>query len=100
MSDLEARIRVILTARGEVTARRVLSGMGYFLDGSMAAAIIDDCLCITVGIDDWEMLQSEPGVRSLHFADRSVPGWLLVEPDSIEDDRDLISWIDRGLRDE
>jgi TfoX/Sxy family transcriptional regulator of competence genes len=97
MPDLETRIRQLLTERGEVTVRRVLSGVGYFLNGSMAAAVIDGCLCVTVDVDEWEMLLAGTGVRSLQFADRPVPGWVLVEPSTIEDDHGLISWIDRGL---
>lgn len=97
MSDLEARIRVALTDRGEITVRRVLGGVGYFVAGSLAAAIIEDSLCVTVAVDEWEFLVGEPGVKALRFVDRPVPGWLVIDPDAIEDDRALVSWIDRSL---
>jgi TfoX/Sxy family transcriptional regulator of competence genes len=97
MSDLEARIRLVLTERGEVTIRRVLSGIGYFIEGSLAAAVIDDRLCVPVDMEDWEALLVEPGVGPLRFADRVIRGWLLVEPDAIVDDGALSTWIERGL---
>ncbi|MFZ0625664.1 MAG: hypothetical protein WAN34_04130 [Acidimicrobiia bacterium] len=100
MPDLEARIRLALTERGEMTIRRVLSGIGYFIEGSLAVAVIDDCLCVPVDLEDWATLLHEPGVRSLRFADQVVRGWLLVEPESIVDDEALTIWIERGLGDD
>ena len=97
MTDLSQRIEAYLQGMGEVTEGRVLSGDGYFLDGRLVATVMDEDLCLRVGSDDWDSLISTAGVRPLLFADRPVPGWVIVEGTSIDADDALARWIELAL---
>ncbi len=97
MTDLARRIELYLDGRGEITEGRVLSGSGYFLDGRLVAAVIEGDLCLRVGNDGWQGVLATAGVRPLLFADRPVPGWVIVEGASVDADDALARWIESAL---
>lgn len=95
--DLTERIEAHLRGRGEMTEGRVLDGDGYFLDGTLVVAVMGDELCVNVGKEDWEESLTGAGVRPLLFADRPVPGWVMVEGASVAGDDSLAGWIESAL---
>ena len=95
--DLIGRIEAHLRGRGELTEGRVLDGDGYFLDGLLVVAVMDDDLCVQVGRGDWEESLAVDGVRPLLFADMPVPGWVMVEGASVADKESLAGWIESAL---
>jgi hypothetical protein len=83
--------------RGEVTERPVLAGRGFFLDGRLVVAVIDDQLCVPVGHETRGNSSLGPGIRPLLFAGRPVPGWVMVEAAAISAEETLARWIDSVL---
>jgi len=75
----------------------VLDGAGYFVDGLLVVAVIDDDLCVNVGRDEWEETLAADGVRPLLFADLPVPGWVMVEGASVAGEESLVGWIESAL---
>ncbi len=96
-TELAQRIGTYLEGRGEITERRVLSGQGFFLDGHLVAAVMNEDLCVQVGLESWEATLSGAGIRPLLFAERPVPGWVMIEGTSIANDDALARWIDSVL---
>jgi len=86
-----------LQDRGELTEGRVLNGDGYFLDGRLVVAVLDQDLCLHVGRDHWQATLAGDGVRPLLFADLPVPGWVIVDGASIDTDETLARWIESAL---
>jgi hypothetical protein len=95
--DLLDRIQAHLRGRGELTEGPVLDGDGYFVDGLLVVAVMDDDLCLNVGKDGWEETLTEDGVRPLLFADMPVPGWVLVDGASVAREESLAGWIESAL---
>ena len=80
-----------------MTEGRVLDGDGYFLDGHLVVAVMGDDICLQVGRDDWQATLDGDGVRPLLFADRPVPGWVMVEGASVTGDETLAAWIESAI---
>ena len=95
--DLTGRIQAQLRERGDLTEGRVLDGDGYFVDGLLVVAVIDDDLCVNVGRDEWEESLAGEGVRPLLFADMPVPGWVMVDGASVAREASLAGWIEGAL---
>ena len=95
--DLLGRIQAHLHGRGELTEGRVLDGDGYFVDGLLVVAVIEDDLCVNVGRNEWEESLAEDGVRPLLFADLPVPGWVMVDGASVAGEESLVGWIESAL---
>jgi TfoX/Sxy family transcriptional regulator of competence genes len=94
---LAQRIETYLEGKGEITERRVLSGQGLFLDGHLVAAVMNEDLCVQVGLESWETTLTGVGIRPLLFAERPVPGWVMIEGTSVGTDDALARWIDSVL---
>ena len=95
--DLLGRIQAHLRGRGEVTEGRVLDGDGCFVDGLLVVAVMDEDLCFNVGRDSWEESLAGDGVRPLLFAERPVPGWVMVDGASVAGEESLVVWIESAL---
>lgn len=80
-----------------MTEGRVLDGDGYFLDGHLVVAIMGDDICLQVGREDWLATLDGDGVRPLLFADRPVPGWVMVDGASVSGDDALAAWIESAI---
>lgn len=97
MTDLMTRLEACLDGRGEVARGRFLSGEGIFLDGNLVAAVIDEDLCVRVGVERWESPELGTGVRKFYFANQPVPGWVMVDAASLATDEELTTWIEARL---
>jgi hypothetical protein len=96
-TDLARKIESYLRGRGDVTEGRVLSGDGFFLDGRLVAAVIDEDLCLPVARDHWENTMSGEGVRPLLVADRPIPGWVLVDSSVVAVEEKFAGWIEGAI---
>jgi hypothetical protein len=96
-TDLIERIESQLAPLGDVTEGRVLDGDGYFLDGHLVVTVIGSDLCIEVGTEEWDTTLTSDGVSPLLFADRPVPGWVMVDGDTLASDESVSQWIETSL---
>jgi len=80
-----------------MTEGRVLDGDGYFLDGHLVVAVMGDDICVQVGREDWLVTLDGDGVRPLLFADRPVPGWVMVDGATVSGDDALAAWIESAI---
>jgi hypothetical protein len=96
-TDLARKIESYLQGRGDVTEGRVLSGDGFFLDGRLVAAVIDQDLCLPVARDHWEKTMSGEGIRPLLVADRPIPGWVLVDSSLVVAEEQFAGWIEGAI---
>lgn len=77
----------------EFEERKFLSGTGFFKDGNLVLAVMDDGLCIRPGAEDLEA----PGVIPFTFAGLPVTGWITVQGASL-DEANLARWVDVALQ--
>ena len=100
-SGLVSRVADALAARGEraVRQKNVFGGRGFLIGKSTFAIVWDDSLIVKAARSEYDALRAEPGVTP--FApdgEKSMSTWLVVSPDVIADDPELMEWIARGLR--
>ena len=95
--QLVAQIGSQLAGRGDLTEGKVLDGDGFFLDGRLVVAVMGSDLCIEIGRDDWDTSLTADGVRPLLFAERPVPGWVMVDGGSLSSNESMSRWIETSL---
>ena len=98
---LVARIADLLPRAGGAGARRknVFSGMGFMLGKSAAVIAWEDALLVKVPRDAYDDMHARAGVTP--FApdgERPMGTWLVVPPDAIADDPELLEWLELGVR--
>jgi hypothetical protein len=62
----------------------------------MLVGVWKDSLIVRIGPEEYEEALREPEVREFDITGRSMTGWVLVEPEGIEDDGSLRDWIERA----
>jgi TfoX/Sxy family transcriptional regulator of competence genes len=100
-AGLVARVADALAGMGAraVRQKNVFGGRG-FLSGKTTFAIVwDDALIVKAPRAEYDALLAEPGVTP--FAPdgkKPMSSWLVVSPDAIADDPELVEWLHRALR--
>ncbi len=96
--SLAARVRQLLTQRRRAFERRMFGGIAFMFNGNMLVGVWNDSLIVRLGPDQGEMALLEPNVREFDITGRPMKGWIMVEPDGVENDVQLADWIERAVK--
>jgi TfoX/Sxy family transcriptional regulator of competence genes len=92
-----ARIRELLSGRGDVLERRMMGGICFMVGGHMCCGASGKRLMVRVGREAYAGTLLEPNVRPLDLGGRHPLGYVLVDAAGIREDSDLRLWLDRGI---
>jgi TfoX/Sxy family transcriptional regulator of competence genes len=95
---LAERIRHRLARRKNVEEKKMFGGVGFLLNGNMVVGVWKDSLIVRLGPDEDDEALKEPHVKEFDITGRAMKGWVLVEPEGVEDDEQLSAWIQRALK--
>ena len=96
--ELAARVRELIEVRPGVVERRMFGGLGWMIGGNMAVGVMrEDQLVVRIEPEESEAALREPHVHRFGRPGRNaMTGWVLVEPEGVEDDAALERWVDVG----
>ena len=95
---LAERIRQALARQKNVEEKKMFGGVGFLLNGNMLVGVWKDSLIVRLGPDEGDEALLEPHVREFDITGRPMKGWVLVEPEGVEDDDQLKGWIQRAAK--
>jgi hypothetical protein len=93
---LADRVRNLLSARSEVTERKMFGGIAFMVGGNMAVGITGDELMVRLDPADSDKALAEEGVRVFDMTGRPMKGWILVSPGRTSDEAGLAGWVEAG----
>jgi TfoX/Sxy family transcriptional regulator of competence genes len=96
--SLAARTREVLDRQSGIEEKKMFGGIGFLLNGNMCVGVWKENLIVRVGPDEYEGALAEPSVVEFDITGRSMKGWVMVEPDGVDDDADLQDWIRRAVK--
>lgn len=94
---LADRIRHVLRSQRGISDKRMFGGLGFFLHGNMLVVIWQSSLVVRLGLDQAAEALQQEYVGPFEVNGKSIRGWVLVEPDALDSDRQLAAWIDQAL---
>ena len=94
--ELADRIRAALTGRDGITERKMFGGVGFMVNGNMAAGVLGDEIMVRLSVAEAERALDEPGVREFDYSGRKMKGWIFDGGPAIEPDDELADWVDAG----
>ena len=97
-ASLAARIRDALARKKNVEEKKMFGGVGFLLNGNMLVGVWKDSLIVRLGPDEGDDALLEPHVKAFDITGRAMKGWVLVEPEGVEDDEQLSDWIQRAVK--
>lgn len=92
------RVREAMSARPDVSERKMFGGLGWMIGGNMAVAVMSTGgLIVRMHPDDVADAVKEPHVGTFgREGAKPITGFVLVEPEGLEDDAELARWVDAG----
>jgi TfoX/Sxy family transcriptional regulator of competence genes len=93
---LADRIRDLLSARDDVTERKMFGGIAFMVAGNMAMGVSGDELMVRLDPADSEKALTEEGVRVFDMTGRPMKGWILVSRERTADEAGLSEWVEAG----
>lgn len=73
--------------------KKMMGGIAFMVNDKMCAGVIDNKLMARLDPDIFEDALQKKGCRAMDFTGRPMKGWVYVEPDAIDMDKDLADWI-------
>ena len=92
------RVREALIDQSDVVEKKMFGGLAFMVRGHMCCGIVGAELMVRVGPQGYESALSQPHARKMDFTGKPMKGFVYVSAAGFEDDGDLQSWVDRGLR--
>jgi TfoX/Sxy family transcriptional regulator of competence genes len=93
---LADRIRELLSARAEVSERKMFGGIAFMVAGNMACGVLGEDLIVRLGEEEAEKALSEDGVRPFDFTGRPMRNIVYVSPERTSEDSGLAEWVEAG----
>jgi TfoX/Sxy family transcriptional regulator of competence genes len=95
---LAERIRQRLARRKNIEEKKMFGGVGFLLNGNMLVGVWKESLIVRLGQDEGDEALKEPHVKEFDITGRAMKGWVLLEPEGVEDDEQLRAWIQRAVK--
>lgn len=95
--SLVRRIRDVIAKRRSITEKKMFGGVGFFLNGNMLVGIWKNSLIARLGPEQAEEALQQPDVVEFDITGKPMKGWVMVEPDGIDNDEQLKEWIQRSV---
>jgi len=95
---LEQRIDRVLHEKGvRFESKKMMGGLCYMVDDKMCVGIIKEDLMARIGEKAYPKAISHPNCRPMDFTKRPMKGYVYVDPDGTDLEKDLAAWIQLAL---
>ena len=95
--DLEDRIDHLAPRLGDLTKKKMFGGVGYMSRGNMCFGIHKESLLLRTSPEKGEELLKSEYFRPFDMTRNPMKGWVLVSPDAVETDEQLLEMLEIGL---
>jgi TfoX/Sxy family transcriptional regulator of competence genes len=95
MDHLAERVRTLVGDHPAITEKYMFGGLTFLLNGHILVGCKKDGqILVSVGKANAPAAAIRPGATAMVHNNREMTGFFWIDPDAIEDDDDLRSWID------
>ncbi|WP_436517758.1 TfoX/Sxy family protein [Ekhidna sp. To15] len=77
--------------------KKMMGGLCIMVDDKMCVGVIKDDLMARVGPHVYEAALSQPNARLMDFTKRPMKGYLYVNPEGWDNEKELGEWVDQCL---
>jgi hypothetical protein len=81
----------------ELVEKQMFGGIGFLVQGNMACGVHGEGLIVRVGPEWYDEALAEADTGPFDMTGRPMRGWVVVAPEGTASDRQLGSWVRRGV---
>jgi TfoX/Sxy family transcriptional regulator of competence genes len=95
---LADRIRLVLKEK-RITYKenQMMGGLAFMVNDKMCVGIIKNNMIARIAPELYEDATDRPGCRPMDLTGKPMRGWIFIEPEAIDLDKDLNKWIQLAL---
>jgi len=94
---LANRVRTILVAHPKVEEKKMMGGLTFMVNNKMCVDILENDLMARINPADYESALEKRGCREMNFTGRPMKGFVFIDPDSTNNQKELNYWIGLAL---
>src|ERR1700722_8404450 len=94
--NLAERIRHALARKKGIDEKKMFGGICFMLNGNMLVGVWKESLIVRLGDDQGEEALLEQHVKPFDITGKPMKNWVLVKPEGIKEDGQLMDWIQRA----
>ena len=95
--SLARRVHDVIGKRRGITEKKMFGGLGFLLNGNMLVGVWKDSLIVRLEPELADASLEQPHVVEFDITGKPMKGWVMVEPDGIENDEQLKGWIQKAI---
>ena len=95
---LAARIREVVARNQNIVEKKLFGGVGFLLQGNLLVAAWKDSLVVRLGPVGYDEALLEPHVDEFDVTGKPMKGWVMVAPEGVDEDAELVAWIARAMQ--
>lgn len=95
--SLADRVRLALRNHRGIAEKKMFGSLIFLLNDNMLVGVWKSSLIVRLGPDQAATALKEPHVREFDLTGRPMKGWIMVEPDGMENDRQIAGWVERAM---
>ena len=95
--SLAARTRDALAFERGIGEKKMFGGLCFLLNGKLLVGVFKDTLLVRLGPEGARSALTKPHVRVMELSSRPMKGWVVVEPEGIDSDRQLKKWARQAI---
>jgi hypothetical protein len=92
------KISTALARKKGVVEKKIFGGLGFLHNGNLLLGVWKNSTIVRLGLEEFDDALLEPHVSEFNLTGRAMKGWVLVEPEGVEDDEQLSAWIERAVK--
>ena len=96
--SLAERVRQALAGRKQLVEKKMFGGVGFLLRGNMLVGVWKTFLIARIGKEASEKVLQESHVRVFDITGKAMTGWVMVEPEGLQDADQLEVWLARATK--
>lgn len=91
---LAERIRHVLRQRPDIDEKKLFGCLCWMLNGNLLVGVWHQSLIARLGPEQANDALQQPFVKVFDVTGKPMTGWVVVEPDGVDLDQDLQTWIE------
>ena len=95
--SLASRIRDVLAGRHGITERKMFGGIAFMLHGNMCVGVWNTSMIARLGREQAAAALEAPHVVEFDITGRPMKGWVVIEAEGIDTDKQLHGWIEGAV---
>ena len=95
--SLAARIRDVIAGRHGITEKKMFGGIAFMLYGNMCVGVWKTSMIARLGAEGATVALKEPNIVEFDITGRPMKGWVVIEAEGIDTDKQLRDWVEQAV---